>query len=168
MSDVKKEGKALPRYRVLQNCFIEPHFLYEGSVIDFGGPPGPHLYPLNAAAREKLELWYAEEHDEVDKDGKKTGAKVTPHEAYRFLAAQPSQAETYDMSLVRGPPKAGDHLSMAEAQAMRPNSMGDQRPPPAPFIGLEDDEEGGAVDTGLVAIQTAAPRPPVKSIGGRT
>ena len=59
----------VPKYQLLEDAPMAPssgphagqvHLVRRGSVISFTGPPGPHMRPLNQAARDKLEAWYEE------------------------------------------------------------------------------------------------------------
>lgn len=48
----------VPRYKTLQGTFIEPEYVKEGTLIEFDGEPGPHLEPLNEAAREMMNAYF--------------------------------------------------------------------------------------------------------------
>jgi hypothetical protein len=49
---------APPRYKCLQETFIAPWLLKEGTVIDYDGEPGPHLEPMNEAAEAMMAAYY--------------------------------------------------------------------------------------------------------------
>jgi hypothetical protein len=64
------EGQ-VPKYKVLQPTFFEPIMVKTGSIVEYDGEPGPHLEPLNQAAREMLYKYYKA----------KPGASLQPTEA---------------------------------------------------------------------------------------
>jgi len=120
-----------PQYKVLTDMFAEPNHVKAGSIIRTWGPPGPHLEPLNATAKQKMEEWYDEEHDEIDiKTGKPTGQKWKPHLKFRVKSNYADPAERHAVELVSGPARdQPGSLSLAETLA-NPKVSTDQRPAP--------------------------------------
>lgn len=149
---------AAPQYRVIEPCFIAPHLLHPGSIIETNGSPGPHLVPLNAEAKSAWDAWLHEEVDEVDDKGKKTGAKIQPHLRYQvFTPNDEAKPEAATVHIVSHPPKdqAGSlDISFAAAQLRQPTA--DVRPPAAPFSELPETDLLG--ETKIIA---AAPKPKV-------
>lgn len=109
-----------PQYRVLHETFIAPFKIKPGSIIETHSSPGPHLDPLNDAARAKFELWLNEEYDETnERTGEKTGHKVRPHLKYRPVEYVASDAA--EVRIVAEPPKETPgslDISLAAAQYM--------------------------------------------------
>jgi hypothetical protein len=102
------------RYEILQRTFIAPYMLEKGSIIEYKGTPGPHLFPLNAEASDAFERWYEEEHPQLDKDGEpiffldENGARTQkmwkPHAAYRRHEYEANPQAEFEF--ISGPPKA--------------------------------------------------------------
>lgn len=47
----------MARFRVLTRTFIAPNLYNEGDIIDYAGPPGMHLQPLDSAAMAAHQAW---------------------------------------------------------------------------------------------------------------
>lgn len=61
MTDVQEAPVAAPippRYKCLQETFIAPFLLKEGTLIDYDGEPGPHLQPMNESAVAMMTAYY--------------------------------------------------------------------------------------------------------------
>lgn len=49
----------MPRFRLSTKTFIQPNLYPEGAVIDYTGPVGPQFEPLDDAAQEMIDQYYA-------------------------------------------------------------------------------------------------------------
>lgn len=56
----------MPRYKLNQTAYIKKHpsaampeLCFEGTIIDHDGVPGPHMEPMDDAARAALDAYYA-------------------------------------------------------------------------------------------------------------
>lgn len=47
-----------PLYKCLQETFMAPFLLKEGTLIEYDGEPGPHLQPMNAPAEAMMAAYY--------------------------------------------------------------------------------------------------------------
>jgi hypothetical protein len=111
----------------------------KGSIIEFWGSPGPHLYPLTQPALDAFETWYAEEHPVLDKDsepifyidenGARTQKMYKPHAAFRRQDYKPAEKERF--TLVAAPPAASPaELNHTLAGLGLKEPTKDVRPPP--------------------------------------
>jgi hypothetical protein len=167
---------ALPRYQTLEEIPTPQGILLPGAIIDFEGSPGPHLYPMNAEARQRLEDWYQEwyEYDQALPDGSKVKVRHQPHLQFQQRYQEPSVQ--HPISVVSAPaslsPK-GQSLAEVSAPGMG-RSSNVQRPGPASnsHIRREFEEaetapkeaEGEPEDLALVA----GPPPPDPTLPGAT
>jgi len=122
---------ALPRYETLAPTFIAPlPLIPKGTVIEFDGPPGPHLHPLNKEAHEAFERWYAEESDELEPGTfRKTGQKVRLREQFRAQHVAPVEPST--VRIVEAPPKeAAPSWEQSIAAISQPAATPFTPPPP--------------------------------------
>jgi hypothetical protein len=133
-----------PRYQTLEEIpvpagvSLPPEMLYgtglilRGAIIDYAGPPGPHLYPLNDEARARMEDWYQEwfEHRQDNPDGTTTMVRLQPHMKFRQIYSAPGEQHT--LTVVAPAQTKPQGPSLAESQI--PGStqrVFDQRPGPA-------------------------------------
>lgn len=132
----------VPEYEVVVNgdgtqngFYAAPDLIPPGSIIRTWAAPNQGLKPVNEAARQRMEEWYAEEYPMADKfTGRPImntdGTPVTwqPHAMFRpanILAAQAQSA----VEVVAHPSKdAAPILSLADLQ--KGPKATDQRPPP--------------------------------------
>lgn len=133
------DTSSLPLYRVVTPCFLEPfHFMDNnpagnsvGATIEWEGPPGPHLEPLNAEARERFEEWYDQAYPAKDEKGKVIpGQFEYPHQKYRTVEYSPG--ERNPVRIMEAAPRndPGENpLSLAQLQ-LRQMPDTDQRPGP--------------------------------------
>lgn len=120
----------MPEYLVLQDTFFAPKMVLAGSKVATHAPPGPHLQPLNEAARQRMEEWYEEEHPTLDKNGDPNYDKTyKPHAMYRY--ADLAEVQQHEMHVLAEPGKeTPGNLSLAESLYGGPAPT-DQRPGPA-------------------------------------
>lgn len=141
----------VPQYRLLADTFFAPKTVLAGSIVATHAPPGPHLMPLNEAAKEKMEEWYNEEHPTLDKNGDPNFEKMyKPHAIYRY--AEPQAAEVHETHVLSEPTlnQTGE-LSLAESLYSKRDT--DQRPGPAPGFAPPQDKVSEAE---AVAVQSGA------------
>lgn len=166
-----------PRYEVLSRTFIEPVLIEKGSIIDYAGPPGPHLYPLNDAAVAAFEAWYAEEHPQLDKDGEpifyldENGQRCQkmykPHAAWRRQDYKPVEKERFQLVAAAPKPKP-EELNHTLAGLGLKQATPDTRPPPdriyrdapvmAPDGGVIEEEPSAAPAVTIRKVGTIAKR----------
>lgn len=159
------------RYEVLSRVFIEPYLLEKGSVIDYGGPVGPHLYPLNDEAVAAFQVWYEEEHELLDKegepiffldeDGVRKQKMYKPHAVFRRVDYKPAEKEQF--TLVAAPPEPNPmEVNHTLAGLGLKQATQDVRPPPdriyrdAPVMGP---------DGGIVEITQEPPKVTIRKEG---
>jgi hypothetical protein len=125
----------LPRYYVKEAAFIAGELRDPGTVLKWGGGYGPHLEPLNDAARAVAEAWYEEEFtykiDDPSNPGQKLTIKHKPRADLRPVEMGGSVGgpePTFELENLpqRGTPQTD--LSLAQL-GMRKGT--DQRPGPA-------------------------------------
>jgi hypothetical protein len=121
----------VPEYRLLADAFFAPKMVYAGSIIRTFLSPGPHMQPLNQAARDRMEEWYNEEHPTLDKDGSPNYEKMwKPHLQHKLVTQAP--AVVHEVEVLTGPSQAQTgELSLAESVYARYKDT-DQRPGPSP------------------------------------
>lgn len=123
----------IPEYRVLSRGFFEPHTVEPGAKIRWQGAPGPHLEPLNDAAREAMDKWLNHEVDEVDdRTGDKTGKSFKPRLGNKFLRASSGTVEAPAFDLISDASADDDTANiqtLAEIQNARKST--NQRPGPS-------------------------------------
>lgn len=144
----------LPQYRTLEPTFCAPDLIPSGSIIEFEGPPGPHLEPWNESARDAFAAWCDEEFDEIDPKTKDpTGKKIKPRAKYRPVAYVETPQQT--ARVIAGPePTDGIGQTLAE-MSLKKNT--DQRPPAARRFKKES-------PVSAIAPSTEAPPPSAKVI----
>ena len=129
------EGGQTPRYRLLADHFFAPMRVEKGSIIESDCHPNANMEPLNDAAWDRMEAWYAEETQAADdKGGKLFDSSGKPvmikhHEGYRVKRYEAAEAPSVN---VIAPPPKGDmtgQLDLGRAQFSQP-TPGDLRPPP--------------------------------------
>jgi hypothetical protein len=83
------QPQEVPLYELTQRAFFEPDLLEVGTVVEYEGPPGPHLRPLNDAAIAALQSWAKEEVELLDPfTGRPNGVKgPSPLRAGPILSA---------------------------------------------------------------------------------
>ena len=153
-----------PRYIVMdpEGFFAPPVLVPRGTIIAWSGAPAPTLEPINQAARDRLEAYYAEEmtYKVKDPDGGEDIVKIhRPREAYR--QAQPGQFEAPPQVEILAPPVVDKKGELTLAQlAVRHNT--DQRPAPVAPRQLPPEFQEAPVqtDTGETIALVAAPPPP--------
>jgi hypothetical protein len=133
-----------PQYLVLQDTFFAPKMVLAGSKVATHASPGPHLQPLNAAAKARMEDWYNEEHPTLDKNGDPDPTRTyKPHAIYRY--AELAEVEQHQMHVLAEPGRdAPSDLSLAQSLYAGKTDT-DQRPGPAMLPGLEPVPEAEAV-----------------------
>lgn len=123
----------IPEYRVLSRAFFEPHTVEPGAKIRWQGAPGPHLEPLNQAARDAMEKWFNEEVDELDpRTGDPTGKKFKPRAGNKFIRTESDSAPVAPVELLSSPDADDDTANiqtLAEIQTARKST--NQRPGPS-------------------------------------
>jgi len=143
----------LPRYRVLERCFIQPNKIEPESIISTDLPPAKHLEPLNTAAKAKMEEYYSKEYEVVDDYG--NPKKVKPNEGFRPPSAnQPKGPKPPTVILHREPPAgSGGEIIGVLDRPLQPNlvAQGDEA---AVF---DEDEDDDPDDQPLVKVEHAAP-----------
>ena len=50
----------MPKYRTLEKVFIAPYLIPAGTVINYDGPVGAHLEPMDEEAAAKLDAYFQE------------------------------------------------------------------------------------------------------------
>lgn len=120
----------VPHYKVLENSFFEPNYVLAGSIVGTTASPGPHLEPVNDAAKARMEEWYREPFPEIDvKTKQPTGKTIFPHEDHRIRTY--TAGERHQTTVVAAPQADAPTLALPQAAAnLRINT--DQRPGPAP------------------------------------
>lgn len=132
MSQAQASQQALPEYQLLQKAFFEPELLEPGTIVIFEGLPGPHLLPLNDAAKAKMEEFYSFEREEVDsKTRQPTGKMERPREKLRLTQSNPAPFTPATVVARPAQVNALEVQSLAEIAAARKST--DQRPGPAPI-----------------------------------
>lgn len=151
------QHEEIPTYRIVdpKGAFIEPQLVAAGSVIRYNGPPGPHLEPINDAARERMEAWYEEEYDEIDDKGKKTGQKVKPHARYRMAPPSETPATLYGVEVLAEAIPMEKVQSLAEIMAAKTST--NQRPGPAIPRMTADIAAPASLKGGAEVVSTPAP-----------
>lgn len=90
------------RYRVLQSCFIQPHFIKAGAIIETSAPPAEHLEPLNAEAHEAMEGFYKTKVEVLDEETGAVKRTVFPNANKRPTIRDAAEQST--VSLIRMEP----------------------------------------------------------------
>lgn len=137
---------SIPQYRVLQDTFFAPKMVLAGSVVATHASPGPHLMPLNEAAKERMEAWYDEEHPTLDKNGDPDPERTyKPHAIYRY--ADRAAVEQHEMHVISHPNTAEQTGELSLAASLYAGQKDtDQRPgPDQNFLPLEKAPEAEAV-----------------------
>lgn len=120
----------IPQYRLLADTFFAPKMVLAGSIVATNAEPGPHLMPLNDAAKTKMEAWYDEDHPTLDKDGTVNFEKTyKPHAMYRY--AEQAAVEVHDVHVLSDPQlnQTGELSLAASLYAGKTDT--DQRPGPS-------------------------------------
>lgn len=113
-----------PKYKVIQDSFIEPWFIKAGKIIEFDGEPGPHLEALNAPAEEMMAAYYKAHPDAslfpLERLPMTVGANPTPVMKVVGDAAPDEIISFVDMSDKTGRGGKAKVTSLAEAKASSP------------------------------------------------
>ncbi len=109
----------LPRYEVLERCFIQPNKLEPGSIISTDLSPAKHLKPLNAAAKAKMEEYYSKEYE--TRDAFDRPIKVKPNEGFRpHEAAKAQKPHTVILHTAPAPGTSGETIGVLD-RPLQPN-----------------------------------------------
>jgi hypothetical protein len=160
------EGQ-VPKYRLLERCFLEPHLLDPDSVITTWAEPHNGWRPLNPAARLELERWYDKPAFVYDDKFKKVMDKngepelQFPNRRWRFVneSGRADGATPIEYDLVAAPRKKAETIKSLQELTFERKPT-DQRPGPAVAMYDEDPDEETAptLATADTVIDAVGPR----------
>ena len=138
MSQVSDTLYEVPEYEVIRRSFFAPDTLEPGTRLLYEGVPGDHLRPLNAAAQERMEIFYSMKFPERDSRTKElTGKMLAPREVFRPVPVTENIHHGHKVTAVPDEPALSlDVKSLAELAATRkatnPRPPGDPVPKSIP------------------------------------